>query len=241
MTRKLPCRVERVTDHGHRVFTVTLRPAGRVPAFRPGQFLHLALDPYEADGFWPDSRAFSIASSPAERSTLDLCYSVRGRFTARMEHELTAGREVWIKMPYGEFVVDRAGDVVLLAGGTGISAFTAFLQALHTDTSGPVTLAYGARNRRLLVYRDLVDRCCRDVSSFHAMYFVEDGSTEPDGPCGDGPEIGRLSVASVWRRTPQPLRSSYYISGPPLMLQTLGRDLRERGVASEAIHIDAWE
>ena len=59
-----------------------------------------------------------------------ITYAVHGRFTARMERDLAEGREVWIKMPYGDFVVDGRADVVLFAGGTGVTAFTAFLEDL---------------------------------------------------------------------------------------------------------------
>ena len=80
--------VRDVTDHGERVYTVDLEPSMAVPRFTPGQFLHLALDPYEPDGFWPESRVFSIASSPEERDRLSITYAVKGAFTTRMEREL---------------------------------------------------------------------------------------------------------------------------------------------------------
>ena len=64
MAQKLNCVVEQVIDHGERVYTLALRPERPVPRFRPGQFLHLALDPYDPSGFWPESRVFSIASPP---------------------------------------------------------------------------------------------------------------------------------------------------------------------------------
>ena len=95
-----------------------------VPRFTPGQFLHLALDPYDADGFWPDSRVFSIASSPVARTNLSITYAVKGAFTTRMERELIVGAVVWVKLPYGEFVIDQSRDAVLFAGGTGVTAFT---------------------------------------------------------------------------------------------------------------------
>ena len=44
-------------------------------------------------------------------------------------------------MPYGDFVIDGAADVVLFAGGTGITAFTAFLEDLT-----PATHAVGRRS-----------------------------------------------------------------------------------------------
>src|SRR6185295_5252980 len=118
MAQKLTCVVERIVDHGERVYTLALRPERPVPRFRAGQFLHLALDPYDPTGFWPESRVFSIASPPAARDLVRITYAVHGRFTARMESDLAEGKEIWIKMPYGDFVIENQADVVLFAGGT---------------------------------------------------------------------------------------------------------------------------
>jgi ferredoxin-NADP reductase len=233
-TQKLACRVERIVHHGARVYTLVLRPERRAPRFRPGQFLHLAIDPYDATGFWPESRVFSIASSPLETDRLCITYSVAGRFTARMEAELAEGCQVWVKMPYGDFVVTRATDVVLFAGGTGMTAFTAFLEGCAPTSSQSICLAYGARNRGLLIYRDLVQRCARTLPRLDVSYFVEE-------PGDGGEQIGRVSVAPLWPRIGSPKEANYYISGPPMMLRTVAQDLRDCGIASEAIHIDAWE
>ena len=243
LTRKLSCVVERVEAHGERVYTLALRPDRPAPRFRAGQFLHLALDPYDPSGFWPESRAFSIASPPAERDTVRITYAVHGRFTARMETGLVEGRHVWIKMPYGDFVVDGRADVVLFAGGTGITAFTAFLEDLTPAGHQSVMLAYGARTNSLLIYRDVVERCAHRLPSLDVSYFVEQG-VEPD-PSGLEGRVrsmpGRVSVESVWPRLGRPFDATYYISGPPPMLRTIGQDLRARDIAPEAIHIDAWE
>src|ERR1700730_14918876 len=118
MPQELGCVVGRVVPHGERGYTRALRPERLVPRFRAGQFLHLALDPYDPSGFWPESRVFSIASPPARRDTARITYAVHGRFTARMESELVEGRGIRIKMPYGEFVIDTRASVVLFAGGT---------------------------------------------------------------------------------------------------------------------------
>jgi ferredoxin-NADP reductase len=237
VTQRLACVVQGIAAHGERVYTVTLRPDRPAPRFRAGQFLHLALDPYDPTGFWPDSRAFSIASAPADRNAVRITYAVHGKFTERMERELAEGREVWIKMPYGDFVIDAGADVMLFAGGTGVTAFTAFLEALEPAAGRPVGLAYGARTGGLLIYRDAVDRCAARVPSLDVSYFVEHGGH------GDPPAVtaGRVSVDAVWPRLRRPLETQYYISGPPPMLKGISQDLRARQIAPEAIHIDAWE
>jgi ferredoxin-NADP reductase len=239
--QKLACRVEELVDHGERVYTVSLRPERSAPRFRAGQFLHLALDPYDPSRFWPESRVFSIASPPSQRELLRISYSVRGKFTARMERELVEGRQVWIKMPYGDFIIDGRADVVLFSGGTGISAFTAFLESLPPDAAQSVTLAYGARSEGLLIYRGVVEQCARQTPSLDVVYFVEDIAPEA-ARLGDGcPYAGRVSVEVIWPRISRPFETAYYVSGPPAMLRAVSDDLRARGVATEAIHIDAWE
>ena len=75
-----------------------------------------------------------------------------------MEKELAEGKWVGIKLPYDEFIVQRISAVVVFAGGTGITAFTALLGALTPAFSYKIYLAYGAREPRLLIYRDLAMR-----------------------------------------------------------------------------------
>ena len=240
VAQKLACLVERIVDHGEGVYTLALRPERPAPRFRPGQFLHLAIDPYDPSGFWPDSRAFSIASSPADRDLLRITYAVHGAFTARMERELREGGSAWVKLPYGDFVIDGGGDVVLLAGGTGVSAFTAYLDSLRPQADGRSTiLGYGARTSPLLIYKDLVDRTAARVPALDVTYFVEGGRPSAAGP-SQGLE-GRVSVEALWPRMTRPLESDFYISGPPAMLKAIAADLTTRGVSAEAIHIDAWE
>ena len=173
MPRKIRCVVEAITDHGGRVYTVDLAPQGMVPDFKPGQFLHLTLDDYDPSGFWPESRVFSIASSPAQRDYLKIAYSVKGRYTARMENELQEGRILWVKLPYGDFIIRDANNVALLAGGTGITAFIAFIDGLSNEFHNNIFLAYGARKSGLLLYRDLIDAKAVTNKGFQASYFVE--------------------------------------------------------------------
>jgi ferredoxin-NADP reductase len=244
VVQKIRCRVEKITDHGDHVYSVDLKPERLVPRFRPGQFLHLALDEYDPSSFWPESRVFSIASSPLERDRISLAYSVRGRFTARMEKELGEGRNLWVKMPYGDFLVESTTPAVLLAGGTGITAFTAFLQGLSPGFPHKVYLGYGARTRELLILRHRLGEIQKKIPQLSLYFFVERLSPEtrealpPDGY----PEMaGPLSLDALWREIPDPWAATYYLSGPPAMIKNLGEKLREKRVQPGSVRIDAWE
>jgi ferredoxin-NADP reductase len=228
VVRTIRCTVLRVVDHGERVYSVELEPSVPVPHFLPGQFLHLALDPYEPGSFWPESRVFSIASSPNERDRLLITFAVKGAFTTRMERELGPGADAWVKLPYGEFVVDTTRDAVLFAGGTGVTAFTAFLQSLATAGATPVLLFYGARTPELFVYGPLATQLADAVPSLICHLVCE--ATQ-----------GRLEVRAAWpaiKRMDDPV---YYLSGPPAMLAGLTAQLREHGVPNDDVRIDAWE
>lgn len=234
MSQKLRCRVTEVVDHSGQVYSLALTPERPAPRFQPGQFLHLALDEYNPGDFWPDSRVFSIASSPAERECLRITYAVKGKFTGRMEAELRPGSEVWVKLPYGEFTVDGGRDVCLLAGGTGVTAFTGFLSALGPEHPHPVTLFYGARRPELLIYRSQVQDAARRCPNLRTVFLVEEGSA-PD--C----LTGRIDPEQVWQTLTNPAAVTYYLSGPPVMLKTLFAELSSRGVPGGQVCMDAWE
>ncbi len=228
VVRRMPCLVRGLTDHGERVYTVDLEPSSVVPRFRPGQFLHLALDPYEADGFWPESRVFSIASAPTERDRLSITYAVKGAYTSRMERELAPSRTVWVKLPYGEFTVDPARDAVLFAGGTGVTAFTAFLGSLAPAGDRRVTLFYGARTPELFVYGDFATDRASEVRGLDVHLVCE--ATD-----------GRLSVAAAWPVIRELDDPTFYLSGPPAMLTALTSELLHHGVPATEVRTDAWE
>jgi ferredoxin-NADP reductase len=224
-----------VINHGERVYSVFLKPESLVPRFLPGQFLHLALDPYHPGDFWPESRVFSIASASTERSLLRITYAVKGKFTTRMESDLQAGREVWVKLPYGEFTVNPESDVCFLAGGTGITAFTSFLAELPLDYPHNVYLFYGARKPDLLIYRSVVETALERCPNFHAFFIVEQVGKMKN--CLEG----RLDIELVWNSVPNPLSATFYLAGPPSMLQVLRKGLWQHGVGDAKVKIDAWE
>jgi ferredoxin-NADP reductase len=234
MPQKLRCQVIKIIDHGERVYSLTLAPERPAPRFLPGQFLHLALDEYNPGDFWPDSRVFSIACSPAERDLLRITYAVKGHFTTRMESELRLGAEVWVKLPYGEFIVGTGTSVCLLAGGTGVTAFTAFLAGLGADHAHPVYLFYGARRPDLLIYRPLVESAAAKCPNLHPHFLAEEGEAP-------GCTSSRINLDQIWQTLPDPQAMVYYLSGPPIMLKTLSAALAERRIPATRILTDAWE
>ena len=134
-----------------------------------------------------------------------------------------------MKLPYGEFVVDPSRDAVLFAGGTGVTAFTAFLQSLEAGRAPRVLLFYGARTPELFVY----GAAGRGVRAARCRRSPAASSREASD--------GVLDVEPAWPAIETLRAPVFYLSGPPQMLAALSAQLRERGVPDERIRTDAWE
>lgn len=232
----LRSRIGAITDHAPGLRTLVLVPERPVPPFRPGQFMHLALDAYDPSGHWPDSRAFSIASPPSDRERIEITVSEVGRFTRRVMG-LVGGEEVWVKLPYGEFTVECGDEsgVVLVAGGTGITPFLSFLRQDRIG-GAKVRLLYGARRPELLIFRRTLDEAERRLPGFGWQAFAEDGAQAPV-------RSGCLSAEAALEeahRLPDPGGCDFYLSGPPAMISTLQSGLLAKGVAAGRIRVDAW-
>ncbi len=152
-----------------------------------------------------------------------------------MESELHPGREVWVKLPYGEFTIDPESDACLLAGGTGITAFTAFIAGLPFEYGHHVHLFYGARRPELLIYRPLIETALEHCSNLHAVFMAEQSV--------DGTKClpGRLDLDIIWKLISDPLAVTYYIAGPPEMIRIFSQGLIKRDVSNTQIVTDAWE
>ncbi len=240
---KLKAVVAKVQAYGEGVYEVTLTPAGTVPRYKPGQFLHLTVDEYDpAGGFWPESRVFSIASAWG-CGDLKIVYSVKGRYTKRMEESLKAGAEVWLKLPYGDFVIEGAlGEgqgAVLVAGGTGVSPFLPFLENRLKDgaVERDVRLFYGARRNAMLLGLDLIGRSAQ--KGVRTTILVEDEEPACEAPLSG--TRGRLDIGRIISECEPMGRPAYFLSGPPQMIRAFKDTMMASGIAGDRIIIDEWE
>jgi len=148
---KIKSPLTKITQFADDVFKLDFAVERKHTRFKPGQFLHLTLEDFDpTQAYWPESRVFSICSAP-KTETLSIIYSVKGAYTSRMRDELTEGNEYWLKLPYGDFIIEQlvpeGETAVLIAGGTGISPYVSYLeQGLEQGSARQVYLAYAVRS-----------------------------------------------------------------------------------------------
>lgn len=230
---KIRATVVSVIKHTDSVVSYCFAPQGRVPKFRAGQFLHIALDEYQPEAQWPESRVFSIASSPSVRQEeLAVTLSVKGPFTARIFETLKEGSECWLKLPYGEFLFPPDNHLILIAGGVGITPYLALLeQMLEEHSEQKVWLYYGFRSAEHCLFKELLSRCATELPNFRKRVYCENSSAFD--------HQGILNINDVFNAAPA--KSLFYLSGPLAMITAFQRHLSDLGVDRQAIRVDAWE
>jgi ferredoxin-NADP reductase len=152
-----------------------------------------------------------------------------------MEAEIAVGRQVWVKLPYGEFIIDGEADVCLIAGGTGITAFTAYLAGLPAGHRQQIDVIYGARTPSLLSYRQVVEDAAARCPGLRRHFLAEENAN------GSVCDLGRLDLDTIGSRIRDPQSVTYYLSGPPAMLAALQGQLAAGGIETGRIQVDAWE
>ncbi|PKL06107.1 MAG: hypothetical protein CVV53_06000, partial [Spirochaetae bacterium HGW-Spirochaetae-9] len=190
-------------------------------------------------------RVFSIASAPGTQE-LKIVYSVKGRYTRRMEEILKPGLEVWLKLPYGSFIIDSFAapgqDVVLIAGGTGISPFLPYLRKLVDIGSAVqrVRLHYGIRDNDALLEGTFLDQGCR-TGLFEVFLTVENEEPGDYLSSAAARGRGRLHIDAIHQESADLRDPIFFLSGPPAMISAFKSGLGGLGVGPNHIKIDEWE
>ena len=196
--------------------------------YSPGQFLHIAIDPeYDGCGQWPESRCFSLQSSPTEEYA-KITYAVKGDFTRQMENTLKLGSEVWLKLPYGDLFEQEhnKAKTVFIAGGTGITPFLSlFTDSSFKEYTKPVLYA-GFRDKKMNLYQNELETA-KKINRNLVVNIINQN------------EDGILNIDKML--TENQLDSSFFISGPPIMIKLFKQSLIEKGVPSGYVLTDDWE
>jgi predicted ferric reductase len=225
MTRKYRARVASIEQPIEETFVVVLESLGRDFKFKPGQFLHLALDTYDAAQAWPDSRCFSIQSSPEEKM-VKLTFSVKGKYTRRMSNELEPGKEVFLKLPYGDLFqkTHKKEHCVFIAGGTGITPYLSLFNDRSFSEYKGAKIYFGVRNLDFHIYRCEFEQALNINPSLKIQ--ITNQATE-----------GILNIKNIIKANKKD--STYFISGPPEMIKTFENTLYSMGI--ENVQTDNWE
>lgn len=217
----------------NRVVRLSLR--GHAFPFEAGQYVYLG----QAGAGTP--RPYSIACSPdqaRQQDALEFLIQV-GDDGSPGPHlpSLQALADVQVDGPEGTFILPGGrppGDVLLVAGGTGIAPLRAMLWQLLTGPGAPrVGLVQSGRTPDELAYAAEF----RELALSGRIHLVETVTRDaPESWQGIRGRIGRPQLEAAMTG-PDPL---CFVCGPDSLVEDVPRHLADLGVASSRIYTEYW-
>jgi ferredoxin-NADP reductase len=207
--------------------------------FQAGQSINLELvDPPETDTKG-NRRTFSVASAPFDD---EIMIATRMRDTAfkRVLKRMRADTKVRVRGPNGRFTLDPADPrpAVLVAGGIGITPFLSIVRQAEKDAlRKKICLVYS--NRRPEDAAFLPELISLEGKNPNYRFFGTMTEMEKSAMPWKG-ERGFLDRAMLERALGDLAAPTYYLAGPPGMVEALKKMVLEAGVPQDRIRTDEF-
>jgi len=215
--------------HRMRVAAVQPEAPGVVSIIIEGRDLHELLAEsgqffrwrFLAPGLWLTAHPFSLSAAPSG-THLRLTVKTLGDGSKKLQH-LEPGTWVLAEGPYGAMTAERRtrGDVLLIAGGVGITPMRALFETLPL-APGQDLLLYRARTDTDVLFRVELDRLAASRGA-RVQYLT-------------GKDIGQLTPELFHRLVPDLLTRDVYLCGPPGLAAAARRALHRAGLATHQLH-----
>jgi toluene monooxygenase electron transfer component len=202
--------------------------------FLPGQYALFHLEGVEG------ARPYSMCNLPGSGEwRFQIKRVPGGAATGVLFDDLRLGDPVVIDGPYGHgyFRADRPGNLLLVAGGSGLSPMISIARAATTSadlSDREIHFYFGGRQPHDLCAEPMLaelpgyGRCLTHVAA------VSEPSPEWTGPAGFIHEVVRDRLAE------RLAEFEVYFAGPPPMVKATQLMLHEAGVGSERMHFDEF-
>ena len=191
---------------------------------QPGQFF---LWRFLARDSWWASHPFSLSAAP-DGGSLRITVKALGDFSGKIRR-VRPGTRVVAEGPFGAFTeaVRRRENVVLIAGGIGITPIRALLE----EMSGDVIVLYRVMHDDDIIFRDELE----DLASARGIdirFVVGDHETD------EGRDL--LSPKHLQELVPDIVEREVYVCGPPAMTNAIRANVRHAHVPARFIHAERF-
>jgi NAD(P)H-flavin reductase len=144
------------------------------------------------------------------------------------------GALLGVRGPFGNswpLAEAAGGDLLIVAGGIGLAPLRPVLYEVfrRREAYGEVALLYGSRTPHDLLF-------VRELERWRGRFDLQVGVTVDSA---EGDWRGRVGVAAklIASARFEPSRTTSFVCGPEIMMHFTVRDLLDRGVAADRVHL----
>jgi nitric oxide dioxygenase len=238
-----PFRIGQKVQESEEITSFYLYPidGGKVPTYKPGQYISVKLFVAEWNLFQP--RQYSLSDAPGndylrisvkrERANAE---KPDGQVSNLLHDQFAENAILDVSMPLGDFFLNETVQtpVVLLSGGVGITPMISILNHLvATQSSRKVHFIHTCRNNAVHAFKSHVEQLAAAQANVETSFFYDQHTEQDSG-------IGAAPLAIDHLLSPELANAEYYLCGPaPFMRHYLG-ELKRNGVTSERIFAEAF-
>lgn len=216
-----------------------------LPAYQPGQYISLRVTVPELGIKQP--RQYTLSDSPSREhfrisvKREDAKEQLAAGWVSNTLHQhIQEGDVVELSAPTGNFVLkDPEKTNVLISGGVGVTPMMAIVNHLAAlNMPAPVHFLHACRNSQVHAMKAQLDQL--KAKHAHLKTHISYELAHADEKHGqDYDQLGYLDLNQLsqdWL----PENADYYLCGPIPFMQAQYQSLRNRGIAAERIHHEAF-
>lgn len=224
------CKLSSINALSDSVYRVELTPPEPLK-FAAGQYLQVVMGAN-------DKRAFSIASTPADESRIELHIGAEpgNSYANEVLDKLKADGEILVEAPLGVATYQAHSErpLLLIAGGTGFSYTWSLLQEhLMSTDQRPVLLYWGARELRDLYLHDQLQQLTRLHENFTYCPVLQEPPADWQGAEG----LVHYAVLKDFAKELD--RFDIYVAGRFEMVRVVRDEFIQHGLPIEQLYGDA--
>jgi anthranilate 1,2-dioxygenase reductase subunit len=213
------------------ILHLNLGNAGQSLDYLPGQYARLSIPGTE------NKRSYSFANRPSASNELQFLIRLLpdGVMSNYIRERCQVGDEIALEAPLGAFYLRHvARPLILVAGGTGLSALLGMLDELaERGCQQPVHLYYGVRDAADLCEQARIQAYEQRLPGFRYTEVVSDPSPHWTGKRGyiaEHFDVAELSDAQV----------DMYVCGPPPMVESIKTWLQAQALDSVQLYYEKF-
>ena len=197
--------------------------------FQAGQYFLLNL----GEGLM---KPFSFSNSPTEGDHIELTTRMSGSDYKKRLDGLSIGERALVSGPMGQFTYKSSlRKVAFLAGGIGITPFRSICKyATDTAADSDIVLMWGNNTVEEAIFKDVFDVMCKDNPRLRVVHVI---ARPPSGWTGHS---GFITAEIVKAEVPDYPERTFYVCGPPRMVEAMRAVLAQLEVGNDRIVIEEF-